>query len=185
MSKLWFERSQTLALAVLAFVLVTLLSGCRDAGLNELQITLNEGGAALNTVSDAVPGEVEPAALSEPPVGYLFDDRRSPFVTPGTPPEVAATEHFDMTPNDGRSAEPLEAFALDELRLVGTLTFNGRTSALVRDPAGKVHQLSIGSRMGADFGRITGITASAVQLVETVPASSGWIERASTLVLGD
>lgn len=193
MSKLWSEGLQTLALAVLSFVLVTLLSGCRDAGLDELQKTLNESGAAHDTVAgtapSAVPSDAElaalPGPLSKPSVGYLFDDRRSPFDTPDVPTGIAVTPHSDMMPDDGRPAEPLEAVALNELRLVGTLTFNGSSSALVRDPAGKVHRLSVGSRMGTDFGRITEITDNAVQLVETVPAGGGWVARTSTLVLGD
>lgn len=176
---------QALAQAILALVLVTLLNGCRDAGLGELQHTLDEGSAAPGTIPDGAELAALPEPVSGAPVGYLFDDGRNPFEAPGVPPEVAVVKHSGITPDDGRLAEPLEAFSLDELILVGTLTFGGRSSALVRDPAGKVHRLSVGSRMGADFGRITEITSSAVHLMETVPAGGGWVERASTLVLGD
>lgn len=172
-------------LARLGFVLAcpVLLSGCHDADLEALR-------HEIETMKNAPPG-VEAAARKiaitpDIPTRHVFDgDRRSPFETPDQQSQPAVIPPPGLPPGEQKPAEPLQAFALDELILAGTLTFDGKSSALVRDPAGTLHRVSLGDRMGKHRGRITEITASAVQLMETVPAANGWEERVSTMTLED
>ncbi|MFO8046328.1 MAG: pilus assembly protein PilP, partial [Halomonas sp.] len=92
----------------------------------------------------------------------------------------------ELAPDLTRPREPLEAFNLGQLDLVGTLTSGGQPSALVRSPSGTVHRLRVGNHMGSDFGRIISITSSSVQLIEVVPTGrGGWIERTTQLTLND
>lgn len=177
-SKLRYGLTRTFLLT-----LSVVLSGCHDADLAALQHEIEAMGRASAVVEKPV------TTTSFPPdtvAGHLFDDdRRSPFEPPGQLSAPAMVPRPGLPPDGQTPAGPLQTFTLDELVLVGTLTFDGRSSALVRDPAGKLHRVSIGTRLGADFGRVTEITASAVQLLETVPAASGWEKRVSTMALKD
>ncbi|WP_051233916.1 pilus assembly protein PilP [Halomonas halocynthiae] len=169
-------------MASVSLMSVLLFGGCYDADLSELQRSLD---AHEVVVGDAA----VPVAATEPVLEatavYLFEGERSPFEMPRVSSGARRAEYSGIAPDHGRRAEPLEAFALTELMLVGTLMFDGKSSALVRDPVNRVHRLSIGSHLGADFGRITEITPSAVRLVETVPSAGGWVERVRILTLGD
>jgi type IV pilus assembly protein PilP len=117
-------------------------------------------------------------------VPYDEADQRSPFlpVMPEAdlPPEGSA----DLAPDTTRPREPLEAYGLNELALVGILQVGGQPSALVRAPGGQVHRLRVGNYMGNDFGRIISITESSIQLIEVVPTGrGGWVERTTRLSL--
>ncbi|GEK72738.1 MULTISPECIES: pilus assembly protein PilP [Halomonas] len=156
------------------------LGACRDAASGDLDREL----AALR----AAPGELTLEPLPPMPVyhavDYRFADRRSPFQA--RLPESRALPEGDaeLAPDRSRSREPLEAYELGQLELVGTLTVGGTPSALIRAPGGKVHRLRVGDHMGSDFGRIVGITSASVQLVEIVPTGGGgWIERSTQLSL--
>lgn len=156
------------------------LGGCADSDLAELEREL----AALR----AIPGELTLAPLPSLPVSrsvdYRFADRRSPFQARLPASRALPEGDADLAPDASRPRELLEAYGLDQLDLVGTLTVAGQPSALIRAPDGIVHRLRVGDRLGTDFGRIVGITAAAVRLVEIVPTGrGGWIERSTVLSL--
>lgn len=90
-----------------------------------------------------------------------------------------------VRPDTGRRREPLEAFPLDAIRMVGSLRQGGVTYALLQvDKA--VYPIRPGQRVGQNFGLVTGVTEDAVQLRESVQeADGGWVERAATLTLQD
>jgi type IV pilus assembly protein PilP len=167
------------ASSMLAGMLV-FLTGCADPQLGNLDRELSE---IRNN-----PGQVERVPLPEipdyEPVPYDDADQRSPFlpVMPEAdlPPEGSA----DLAPDTTRPREPLEAYGLNELALVGILQVGGQPSALVRAPGGQVHRLRVGNYMGNDFGRIISITESSIQLIEVVPTGrGGWVERTTRLSL--
>lgn len=115
---------------------------------------------------------------------YRFADQRSPFQVRLPESRTLPEGDVDLAPDTSRPREPLEAYDLGQLDLVGTLTVGGAPSALVRAPDGNVHRLRVGDHMGSDFGRIVDITAASVQLVEIVPTGrGGWIERSTQLAL--
>jgi len=88
-----------------------------------------------------------------------------------------------LKPDLNRPKEPLEAFPLESLKLVGVLQRAKQTFALVRADA-TVHRVTVGNFMGQNFGLVTGITESQIQLRESLPDASGeWVNRVSTLQL--
>ncbi|MDR5867237.1 pilus assembly protein PilP [Halomonas koreensis] len=156
------------------------LAACRDHDIDGLEREL----ARLR----ADPGELTLEPLPPMPVyrsvDYRFADQRSPFRA--RVPEARALPVGDagLAPDDSRPKEPLEAYDLGRLDLVGTLTVGGQPSALIKAPDGTVHRLRVGDHMGTDHGRIVGITGASVQLVEIVPTGrGGWIERSTRLSL--
>ena len=88
-----------------------------------------------------------------------------------------------LAPDLNRPKEPLEAFPLESLRMVGTLERAKQTYALVRADAG-LYQVRAGNYMGQNFGVITRITDAEITLRELFQDAGGdWAERESTLLL--
>jgi type IV pilus assembly protein PilP len=82
-----------------------------------------------------------------------------------------------------RRKEPLEAFPIDGMRMVGSLTRNGQPHALLRVD-NLLYQVKVGDYVGQNYGRITKIAETEVALREIVQDAAGeWIERISTLQL--
>ena len=85
-----------------------------------------------------------------------------------------------------RRKEPLEAYPLESLQMVGTLQRGKNTYALVRTTDRDVYQVKVGNYMGQNFGVIVGIGDGDIRLKELVQDGAGdWTERTSTLQLAD
>ena len=79
--------------------------------------------------------------------------------------------------------EPLEAFPLEQLKMVGTLSQGKDVYALVRAEK-TLYRVKKGNYMGQNFGLITEVTENEIKLKEIVQDSAGdWAERQSVLPL--
>jgi type IV pilus assembly protein PilP len=84
-----------------------------------------------------------------------------------------------------RRREPLEAYPLDSMGMVGSVERDGRPYALLRVD-NLLYQVKVGDYLGQNLGRITRITETEVVLREVVQDAAGeWIERPATLQLQD
>ena len=82
-----------------------------------------------------------------------------------------------------RRKEPLEAYPLDSMRMVGSVTKAGRPYALLRVD-NLLYQVKQGDYLGQNYGKITKISETDVSLREIVQDAAGeWIERTSALQL--
>ncbi len=100
------------------------------------------------------------------------------------PPKSAAGG--GVQPDLARRKEPLEAYPLENLRMVGTLQQNKQTYALVKSPDNNLFRVKSGNYLGQNFGLITDISESNIKLKEIVQDSGGdWTERVSTLTLAE
>jgi type IV pilus assembly protein PilP len=82
-----------------------------------------------------------------------------------------------------RRKEPLEAYPLDSMTMVGSVTKGGRPYALLRVD-NLLYQVKTGDYLGQNFGKITKISETDVTLREIVQDAGGeWIERNSALQL--
>lgn len=82
--------------------------------------------------------------------------------------------------------EELEHFALDTLRMVGTLEQQSEHWALVRDPAGVIHRVKAGNYVGDNYGKILGVSAQRIRILEKVSDGRGnWEDRAAELALSE
>jgi type IV pilus assembly protein PilP len=82
-----------------------------------------------------------------------------------------------------RRKEPLEAYPLDSMKMVGTVTRAGRPHALIE--ADKLlHYVKLGEYIGQNYGKVTRIDETELTLREIVQDAAGeWIERTTTLQL--
>ena len=115
---------------------------------------------------------------------YQDQDRRDPFEP--APPQAGSQSAAGPHPDQNRPREPLEAFPLDSLKMVGTIGGKGSVEALVKDPQGVIHQVRPGDYMGQSYGHVSKVTDTQIDLTELVPnGSGGWMERDATVALGD
>lgn len=169
------SRRGCAVLAVLGTAL--LLSGCsRD--MSELESWVAEVKARKSREIDPIP-QMKPYEA----YAYVGENRRDPFVTsPGEQRPNEAGELTALRPDLNRSREPLEEFPIDALRLVGVVTFNSKTYAMVRAPDSVIHRVTIGDHMGQNYGRINKVSEAEVSLTEIIPDGfGGYLERPAAL----
>jgi type IV pilus assembly protein PilP len=156
------------------------LTGC-DGNQQELQ-------AYIDLVKARPGGAIEPLPEIRPAPSYVYEpgERRSPFV-PDAPARVLTANPNAVAPPDAsRPREYLENLPLDSLTMVGTLKNSTGNFALIREPKGLVHRVTIGNHMGNNFGRVVGISESEVDLVEIVADGlGGYMERPASIGLRD
>ena len=82
-----------------------------------------------------------------------------------------------------RRKEPLEAYPVDSMSMVGSVTRGGRPYALLRVD-NLLYQVKQGDYLGQNYGKITKISETDVAYREIVQDAAGeWIERNSALQL--
>lgn len=143
----------------------------------------------INTIKARPGGRIQPLPEIVPyeVFAYVADAEglRSPFV-PDSPQVVAGITSNGARPDEERSREFLERFPLDTMRMVGTLEQNKISYGLVQTSDGLIHRVVAGNYMGQNDGRITGITESAIELIEIISDGiGGYVERDAAVGLED
>ena len=133
------------------------------------------------------PGPIEPLPDIKQVDTFVYEpaDRRDPFVADERGAEVATTAPGNsLAPDPLRRKEELEGYALDALRMVGTLEQNQTRWGLIRTQSGTLHRVRVGNYMGLNNGQIVSISDDAIQLTEIVSEAPGeWRERQATVAL--
>ncbi len=164
-----------------AAVLALSLAACGGEQYGDLRKELDQ-------LTKDVRGRVDPLPQVKPyePVPYKAFDEVDPF-KPSRIDVVASGAALagasGIKPDLNRPKEPLEAFPLETLRMVGTLSQEKETYGLVK--AGpNLFRVKKGNYMGLNFGVITAIDESEIKLKELVQDGGGdWVERVSSLQL--
>jgi type IV pilus assembly protein PilP len=176
-------RAVTRRFSLGAFALVAAagIAGCGGEEHRELQ-------AELNALTKDVRGRVDPLPQVRPyePVPYTAESQIDPFR-----PErvdvaksgVASGTGSKLAPDQNRPKEPLEAFPLESIQMLGTITQTKDTFALVK-ACPNLYRVKKGNYMGQNFGVITEIDEAQISLKELVQDAAGdWVERSSALQL--
>lgn len=88
-----------------------------------------------------------------------------------------------VAPELARRKEPLEAFPLDSMSVVGSIIKAGQPVALIKVD-NLLYQVKLGNYLGQNYGKVTKINESEITLREIVQDAVGeWIERIATLEL--
>ncbi len=173
-------RSSRLNGAVLMLAATAVLAGCGDGGISELQQWMDETRQSTRV---NVPKLPEPKKFF--PFAYGASNSMDPYNA--TKLEIALIKargnSNGLKPDENRRREPLESYPLDTLRMVGTLQKPGMNFALIQADKTVFH-LKVGNYIGQNFGMITNITETEVELKEIVQDASGeWVERQAKLEL--
>jgi type IV pilus assembly protein PilP len=138
--------------------------------------------------SDSMPrGRIPPLPEVKPyePFEYAAFDLLDPFVARKIEPPKSAKSDPRL-PDPSRRKGPLEAFPLENLKMVGTLSQKREVFALIKTPDNNLYRVRAGDFMGQNFGRITDISESAVKLKELIQDSGNdWKEEERLLLLQD
>jgi len=163
-------------------VIVAAVAGCGEE-YSDLKQELADSTKDLR-------GRVEPLPVVKPyePAPYQAQDLPDPFspnkiqVATQTKPGGGNAKAGLLQPDLNRPREPLEAFPLESLKMVGTIRRRGKTYALVRGDT--LYTVGVGQYMGQNYGLVTKITENEITLRELVQdAGNAWTERNSTLQL--
>ncbi len=165
---------------VLSMVLVAIaVAGCSGGSQEELQQWMKEETKDFR-------GRIPPLPKVKPyePVAYDAAGIVDPFSQRKMIVESSRQQGGSgLRPDLDRAKEPLEAYPLESIKFVGSLTKNRQTHAIV-SVDGTLQQVRAGNYMGQNFGVITKITETDLSLRELVQDPSGdWVERTSTLQL--
>lgn len=157
-----------------------LLAGC-GSDLDELRQWMEqERKDAKATVTPLLPPK---KFLPQPYESGAGVDPFSPQKLSVAIKQEAAQPNSLLTAEINRRKEPLEAYPLDGMGMVGSLTRDNRRYALLRVD-NLLYQVKAGDYLGQNFGRITKINETEITLREVVQDAAGeWIERTSTLQL--
>jgi type IV pilus assembly protein PilP len=161
-------------------VAVGLLAGC-NGEQDELRGWMEQ---QRRDVKPNVPPIEAPRKFNPQP--YVAGDAVDPFSTQKL---TVALKQEARQPNSlmaselNRRKEPLEAFPLDSMAMVGSVVKQGRTHALLRVD-NLLYQVKVGDYLGQNYGKITRISETDMTLREIVQDAAGeWIERSGTLQL--
>lgn len=169
------SRLAACALAALA------LTGCGDNGVQEVKQWMAQTKSQTRA---SIPKLSEPKQFM--PFTYSAKDSADPYDPAKLAVAFAKLQNNSKTgikPDLDRRREPLEAYPLDTIKMVGTLQKPGLSYALMQvDKA--IFQIKIGNYIGSNLGMVTKITDYAVELKEIVQDASGdWVERNAKLEL--
>ena len=157
---------------------VALLAGCGGEEFQDLRDYVKNSGADMR-------GKVDPPPEIRPYEPFTYDNSAG-LPDPFKP--RAMNRNGDSSgpnqPDMNRPREALEEYPLDGLKMVGYLHQGNIAYAVILAPDGKLHRVRAGNYIGQDFGKITVVSETEVQIRETVQDSTGdWSVRMSSLQL--
>lgn len=156
--------------------LATTLTACGGGDMEDLNQFMAEAGKDMQ-------GKIEPLPQIKPYEAFSYDafDLPDPFKPRKLSPSGGGG---GLQPDLTRPKEPLEAYSLETLKMVGMISKKNGIHAVIAAPDKAVYHVRAGNYAGQNFGMITKITDTEITLKEIVQDSAGdWAERTSTLTL--
>jgi len=164
------------ALKAVLLSTVLLLVACSGNQYGDLEAYVKEVKARKSGRIPALP-EVKPYEV----FAYQAHNYRDPFTT--YVDEIPA-ENSSNRPDVNRKREALEQFPLDTLSFVGDLEKSGVRWGLISAPDKSVYRVQVGNYIGKNYGKITSITETSIEINEVIPdGAGGWVDRKASLSL--
>jgi type IV pilus assembly protein PilP len=170
---------------LIATAAVLVLAACEGSEHEEINKWMQDQRAQTKPQVQPIP---EPKKFT--PQGYTQDAQVEPFSNQKLTQALKRESQQSGTasaallaPELNRRKEPLEAYPLDAMSMVGSLTKLGQPVALVKVD-NLLYQVKPGNYLGQNYGRITKVGENEVVLRELVQDAAGeWVERVATLQL--
>ncbi|MEQ1598872.1 MAG: pilus assembly protein PilP [Methylotenera sp.] len=156
--------------------LIILLVACNGDKGDDLDKFM---ATAANDMSKNV--EPLPEVLPYSPLQYNADGTLSdPFKA-----RKAASKAGALQPNTNRPKEALEAYPLESLKYVGSMSKNKLTYALIKTPDNTIQQIKRGNYIGPNYGLVTQINESDIVIKEIIQddLTGDWVEHNASINL--
>jgi type IV pilus assembly protein PilP len=169
------------AYAMLSVVLLSCLAGCGDSGVQEVKQWMAETRQQTKVF---IPKLAEPKVFTP----FIYNaqneiDPYNPVKLSAALAKLQAKSSSRFKPDMERRRELLESYPLDSLKMVGTLQKPGLSYALLQADK-SILQAKVGNYVGQNFGMITKVGESEIEIKEIVQDASGeWVERKAKLEL--
>jgi type IV pilus assembly protein PilP len=170
-------KSRVMVRLLLICVAATSLAACSG---DEQQGLLDE----LKALTGDARGKIDPLPVITPykPFAYEVSGNPDPFGPAKIQLAVKAGSR-DLAPDAVRPREALEAFPIERIAMVGTITQKSTVFAVVRAD-GTLYRVKTGNYIGPNFGKIVSITDAEIVLTELVQDSTmEWAERKTVIAL--
>jgi type IV pilus assembly protein PilP len=177
------KTSMTSMRLVALAVATCALAACGGGSESELRAWMDDTRKSMRPTTTPVP---EPKQFS--PFTYEAKMLMDPFdaqkmVLAVARQAQARASTSAIKPDLDRRREALEGFPLDQLKMVGTLRQQGNNVALI-DASGQTFMVRAGNYLGQNFGLVTKISETEVDIKEIVQDAAGeWVERPGKLEL--
>ena len=156
--------------------MILLLGACAESSMQDLQQFVETAHKDKKPRVEPIP-EVK----TQEQFAYASSEGVDPFASFNLRPR-GVVKNKAGGPSLTRRREPLEEYPLDALKMVGTLQRNRQAWVVIQAPDRTVHRARVGNFLGQNFGKITRISESKVDLVETIQDPLGdWIKRDASL----
>jgi type IV pilus assembly protein PilP len=159
-------------------VAVLLLAGCGTGEFDDLRAFMDEAGR------QGAP-KLEPLPSVKPPPSFEYQqaDLQDPFKARALRPEVGKN---GFIPDLSKRTGPFVDYPLDGLRMVGVIRKANQVNAVIRLPDGRLLLAKVGDAIGQNFGIISAINDTGVDIKETILDSSGnWSETVTFMAIQD
>ena len=157
------------------------LAGCGNDDFSDLN-------QYIAKIKAAPKGKIKPLPEVKEIESFIFNPNglRDPFKAILQPEQQTAVPELSpgggITPDSTRRKEEMEFFALEGMKMVGTVKMKSTLWGLVRTDDGIVHRVRVGNYMGKNYGKITRISVDKIELMEIVPDKPGrWREKQTSL----
>lgn len=170
---------------ILLVALCGLVSACSGGDHEDLKQWMADNTKDMRGHIPKLP-EVKPYE----PVPYGAEGALDPF----KPSKIEPESKYKQLAGKGGAFQPdfearevrnslLEKYPIESLKMIGYMNVNKRPMAVLQ-VEDKVKQVKVGDYIGLDFGMVTQISDTEVQLRELIQDSAGdWTERKSSLYL--
>jgi type IV pilus assembly protein PilP len=184
MSGRFFSKPLRIHFLSLFLFLVVCLSACSGGEESDITTWMKAQRALTKPRISPLqePKKYMPQAYTEETAIDPFSSQRlTQALKQDTPPSSGDTALLAAEQN--RRKEPLEAFPLDTMAMVGSVNKKGLPIALVMVDK-LLYQVRKGSYLGPNFGLVTKVDETQISIREIVQDAAGeWIERAAMLQL--
>lgn len=169
---------------VILLAAIFLLASCVSDNHQDLAAFIDE----VNHKSAPKVVEVPIQKVYQP---YTYDvaSYRSPFQLSMTPLRKKSLPHKTdslVKPDFNRAKQPLEAFSIEQLTMVGTLSQSTLRWALLMTGNGDIHKVTAGHIIGKNHGHIQAIDNDSITIKEIISnGQSTWTHRVRVLKIQD
>ena len=170
---------------LLALAAAAALSACADSEQEEIQQWMQEQRASTKPQVTPIPEpkRFTPQAYTQESTIEPFSQQKLAVALKRDAQQAGTASAALLQPELNRRKEPLEAYPLDAMAMVGSLIKQGQPVALLKVES-LLYQVRPGNYLGQNYGRITKVTETEIVLRELVQDAAGeWVERTSTLQL--